>query len=170
MGGTFVLILYRLFRNPTVKCVPLRASGGKVRDWRGREFPVETAPSSCCRAPVEPGLNVALVGAVFAVIVAVGGERFPANWTDIVVDSLLFDHLRVGIPPCLPALVGAEPPGLLFLRLNQLFPTLRAEVSLFRLLCGPDASRTISAAETLDCVLGDTEFGSNIGVSMARIS
>lgn len=92
-------------------------------------------------------MNITLVRAVFAVAVAIGGECLPADGADIAVNRLLFDHLRVSVPPHLSALVGAEPSGFLFLYLDQLFPTLGAVISLFYLLCRPDTSHTIPTTE-----------------------
>ena len=116
---------------------------------------------------MEPGLHIALVGAVFAAAVTIGGEWLPTGRTDIAVDRLLLDHFWVSIPPRLPALVGAKSPGFLLFRLNQHFSTLGATVLLVYLLYRSDTSHTVSAAETFYSIFFQSHSLRDGGISIA---
>ena len=57
---------------------------------------------------LEPGIDVALVGAVFSVFVAVGRERLTASCASEIVHGFLVQLIRVRVPPFFAASPGAE--------------------------------------------------------------
>ena len=60
----------------------------------------------------EPGVYVALVGAVFSAAVAVGGEVLPTAGADKRIDCPLVDFFGMLVPPLDPALLAAKDTGL----------------------------------------------------------
>ena len=51
----------------------------------------------------EPGSDIALVGAVLPLAVAVGREGTSAVWTDVFVNSFALDLIQMSIPPLVAA-------------------------------------------------------------------
>ena len=57
----------------------------------------------------EPGSDIALVGAVLPLAVAVGREGLMTAGAGVFIDSLAVDLIEMGVPPLIPAGIAAEP-------------------------------------------------------------
>ena len=85
-------------------------------------------------------------------VVPIGGKMLTTGWTGEFIHSLLTDLLRMGVPPCLSAFIGAESSRLMSGSLRDGFSAMRASVSSV-LDFGTNTTDIVSFAEGLNRVL-----------------
>jgi hypothetical protein len=80
----------------------------------------------------EPGSDIALVGAVLPLAVAVGREGLVAARAGVFIDGLAVDLIEMGVPPLIPAGVRAE---LCLLPAGDLYEGLSAAAAASHVRC-----------------------------------
>ena len=94
--------------------------------------------------------NVAVVRAVFSVVISVGREWLPAAGAGEGIKGFTVDLVQMGVPPVSAAGIGAELHRLAARCLRQRFATIAAAVRVRTIFCmhsGLGAGELISAAK-----------------------
>ena len=117
----------------------------------------------------EPSRDVALVGAVFPVPVAVGRERLTTSGASEIVHGFLVQLIRVRVPPFFAASPGAEHARFPFFHLRERRTAFLAEVGSSVggggfLLYG----YMVPAAVGLDGIPGDTDCFADLCIADTR--
>ena len=119
---------------------------------------------------LEPVSDVAGVGAVLAVAVSIGRERFPAAGAGECVERLPVDAFGMAVPPSEAAGVGAEPRFLSTGFLCERFPAALA-VRLARRIpsigIGEPSGEVVPSAIGRHLAFGEPERTGYRGISMA---
>lgn len=106
----------------------------------------------------EPSRDVAIVGAVFPVLVPISGEGLTTTGASEIVYGFLIQKLRVRVPPLFTAFPGAEHPRFLLFCLYKRHSAFTANRK--RGICGGSVLRSrevISAAVALDGIFRDAK-------------
>ena len=120
----------------------------------------------------EPMADVALMGTIFSVRVSIHFKLPATAWALVLIHSLPFYEVEMGIPPLVPAGIGAEP---LFLVSENLAYFLTAALAKARacfqrlIHCHRGhgvSANVIPAAVGLDCVLGYAQGKSDFAVAI----
>lgn len=120
----------------------------------------------------EPGSDIALVGAVLPLAVAVGREGLVAARAGVFIDGLAVDLIEMGVPPLIPAGVRAElclfPAGDLREGLSAATAAAHVRHFLFIRISGVPGE-VIPAAEGRHLILRQAECFCDRGISVARL-
>jgi hypothetical protein len=120
----------------------------------------------------EPGSDIALVGAVLPLAVAVGREGLVAAGAGVFIDGLAVDLIEMGVPPLIPAGVRAElclfPAGDLHEGLSAAAAATHVRRFLFIRISGV-SGEVIPAAEGRYLILRQAECLCDRGISVARV-
>jgi len=131
------------------------------RDIRYRSS-VRNSCSLIILTAFEPGLDVAFMGAVFPMSIAVGREGLPAAGAGKGIHCFLPDAVGMFPPPIHPAFLAAEHTGLHPFHLRQRLAAFPAD-TLQRLQFSGQA---VPPAEALDCIFGNAELVCHRSISM----
>ena len=117
--------------------------------------------------------NVAVVRAVFSVVISVGREWLPAAGAGEGIKGFTVDLVQMGVPPVSAAGIGAELHRLAARCLRQRFATIAAAVRFrffFYMHSRFGAGQIASAAEGGHLVFRQAQRGSNGGIPVSVLS
>ena len=117
--------------------------------------------------------DVAVVRAVFSVVISVGRERLPAAGAGEGLKGFTVDLVQMGVPPVSAAGIGAELHRLAARCLGQWLATITAAVRFwffFYMYSRFGAGQIASAAEGGHLVFRQAQRGSNGGIPVSVLS
>ena len=120
----------------------------------------------------EPGSDIACMGAVLPLAVTIGREGLVAAGTGIFIDRLAVDLIEMGVPPLIPAGIGAELGFLFTGNLHEGLSTTAA-AAYVRRFCFIRISgipgEVIPAAKSRHLILRQAECLCNRGIPVAGV-
>ena len=110
----------------------------------------------------ETGRDITGMGTILAVFIPVALKSLPAMGTDGRVKGGFMDKLRVLLPPCAAASLGAKFSLFSLWLLRERLSTVPADQNR---LFGSHAGEVIAAAKALDRILGNLQPGGNRSIT-----